>query len=106
MKCTHMIFTLTCLLLNGILSVPAVSPDEEIIRIGFFNLAPQVFIVKDGKSPIGAAVDYWEAYLSPEMRVKIEWVGPVNIRRLMKEAQKSRIDAILVFAKNSDRLKI
>ena len=35
----------------------------------------------------------------------IEWVGPANIRRLIKEAQEGRIDAILVFAKNPDRLK-
>ena len=68
-------------------------------------LAPQVFIEKDGKPPIGAAVDYWEEYLAPEMKVNVEWVGPVNIRRLTKEALKGRIDAILVFAKNPERLK-
>ena len=105
MKNRKIIFTMICLLLSASLSVPAISADEEIIRIGFFMLAPQVFIEKDGKPPIGAAVDYWEEYLAPEMKVNVEWVGPVNIRRLTKEALKGRIDAILVFAKNPERLK-
>jgi hypothetical protein len=55
---------------------------EEVIKIGYFNLAPHAF-VKEGRGlPVGAGIDYWEHYLAPEMGVKVRWIGPSNIKRL------------------------
>ncbi len=101
---TALIF-LSVLLLFSI-SIPRLSPlkAEEIIRIGYFNLPPQVFL-HNGKVQ-GIAVDYWEKHIAPEMGVKIKWYGPYNIKRLVAQAKKGKLDAILILAKNAQRQKI
>jgi ABC-type amino acid transport substrate-binding protein len=79
---------------------------QQVIRIGYWDNPPYVQGQPGGKAPIGAAVDYWTTVVAPAMNVKVEWVGPTPLLRLMSQIQSGDIDAILIVARNPDREKV
>jgi len=79
---------------------------QETIKIGYFDNQPFVIPQPGGKAPIGASVDYWTNIVAPAMNVKVEWVGPTPMLRLLKQLETGDIDAVLILGKNPDRAKV
>src|SRR5208337_2173887 len=79
---------------------------QEIIKIGYFDNQPFVIPQPGGKAPTGASVDYWMNIVAPAMNVKVTWVGPTPMLRLLKQVETGDIDAILILGKNPDREKV
>jgi polar amino acid transport system substrate-binding protein len=78
---------------------------QNTIRIGYFELKPYAIPQPGGQPPIGASVDYWNTIVAPAMKVKVEWVGPNPMLRLLSQMESGEIDAVLVLARNPDREK-
>jgi ABC-type amino acid transport substrate-binding protein len=76
----------------------------ETMKIGYFTLAPHSFAGTQKSKPVGAAVDYMERYVAPEMDVRIEW-SLLPFSRMMKYLDEGTIDAALLLGKNSERLE-
>jgi len=79
---------------------------QQVIRIGFFDNGPFVLGQPGGKPPVGAAVDYWNTIVAPAMNVKVEWVGPTPMLRLLSQLQTGDLDALLAMGKNPERAQI
>jgi len=86
--------------------VIAAAGAQQTIKIGYWDNAPFVIAQPGGAAPTGAAVDYWTTIAAPAMNVKIEWVGPTALPRLLMQLTNGDIDAILVAAKTPDREKL
>jgi ABC-type amino acid transport substrate-binding protein len=87
-------------------AVTAMAGAQQTIKIGFWDNAPFVVGQPGGKPPVGAAIDYWNTCLAPAMNVKVEWVGPTALPRLLSQLQSGDIDAVLIVGKNPDREKL
>lgn len=80
------------------------TPAQETIRIGYFDIKP--WVIPQAGSPTGAAVEYWEKTLAPAMQVKVEWVGPTSMMRLLKQLENGEIDAAVVLSRTPEREKL
>jgi ABC-type amino acid transport substrate-binding protein len=78
---------------------------DETIIIGYFENPPWV-ISRQGQSPTGISVDYWEKEIAPAMHLTVKWVGPSSMLRLFKQLETGEIDAAAVAGKNPERAKI
>ncbi|HUI73200.1 MAG TPA: transporter substrate-binding domain-containing protein [Spirochaetia bacterium] len=78
---------------------------EGTIKIGYFELKPYAIPQQGGQPPIGASIDYWNTIVAPAMNVKVQWVGPNPMLRLMSQLESGEVDAVLVLGKNPDREK-
>lgn len=83
------------LLLLLLLSVSFLFP--ETIRIGYFHFEPYVISQGKNKPPGGPIGEYWQSYLLPQMKVDVEWVGPLPLLRLLKYFNEEKLDALLLF---------
>jgi len=72
---------------------------HEVVRIGFFELKPHIYLEKSGEIN-GSAVEYWENWLLKEMDVKVEWVGPLSYTRLIGKLKSGEIHAGIILGKN------
>ena len=87
-------------------AVLATAGAQQVIRIGFFDNGPFVLGQPGGKPPVGAAVDYWNTIVAPAMNVKVQWVGPTPMLRLLSELKTGDLDALLVVGKNPERAQL
>jgi len=78
---------------------------QDSIKIAYFELRPYAIPQPGGKDPIGASVDYWNEVVAPAMKVKVVWVGPTPMLRLLSQLEAGDVDAALVLGKNPDREK-
>jgi len=79
---------------------------QQTIRIGYFDNGPYVLGQPGGKPPVGSAVDYWNTIVAPAMNVKVEWVGPTPMLRLLNQVKSGDVDAVLIVARNAEREKV
>jgi ABC-type amino acid transport substrate-binding protein len=87
-------------------AVLAIAGAQQTIRIGFWDNGPFVVGQPGGKAPVGAAVDYWTTTVAPAMNVKVEWVGPTPLLRLLSQLKTGDIDAVLIIGKNPERAQM
>jgi hypothetical protein len=85
------------------LSVLSLFP--ETIRIGYYQFEPYVIFQGKNKAPGGPAGEYWQVYLIPEMKVSVEWVGPLPLLRLLKYFKQGKLDAVLLFPRDEEMAK-
>ncbi|MCG8612343.1 MAG: transporter substrate-binding domain-containing protein [Pseudomonadales bacterium] len=78
---------------------------EPVLTVGLFNLAPHAFTDSADETQVkGAAIDYMERYIAPEMGVSIHWqVYPFS--RLIMHMEEGKLDAVLTLAKDGNREK-
>ncbi len=88
-----------------VMAASAVSAQQQTIRIGYFENQPWV-IPQEGKEPTGAAIDFWQTIVAPALKVKVEWIGPIPMLRMLDDLSKGNIDAILILGKNPEREKL
>lgn len=79
---------------------------QQAIKLGFWDMGPYVVGQPGGKPPIGAAVDYWNTIVAPAMNVKVQWVGPTPLPRLLKQLESGDVDAVVIVGRNPDREKL
>lgn len=96
-------FVAGVILLAGVI---AAAGAQETIKMGYWDNAPFVIAQPGGAPPAGAAVDYWTAIVAPAMNVKVAWVGPTALPRLLIQLQSGEIDAVLVAARTPEREKL
>ena len=78
----------------------------ESIRVGYFDVAPYAMREEGNNELKGAAVDFLEKILAPEMGVKVIWAKePTSIPRQLFQLDNHKLDAGLGFAKNHERAK-
>jgi len=95
------------LVLSVLIAIAATSVTaQSTIKIGFWDNAPYVVGQPGGKAPVGAAVDYWTTIVAPAMNVKVEWVGPTALPRLLAQMDSGDIDAVIIAGKTPDREKL
>jgi ABC-type amino acid transport substrate-binding protein len=94
-----------CLVLLTVAVALAVGA-QDVIKIGYFEIAPYAIGQAGGKAPIGASVDYWTNVVAPAMNVKVQWIGPTPMLRLLKQLESGDLDAVLVLGKNPAREKL
>jgi len=94
------------LLMVLLAAVAMVAGAQQTIRVGYWDMGPYVVGQPGGKPPVGAAVDYWNTVVAPGMNVKVEWVGPTPMLRLLKQLETGDIDALLIVGRNPDREKL
>ncbi|MFH2058947.1 MAG: transporter substrate-binding domain-containing protein [Pseudomonadota bacterium] len=85
------------------LLLPINSFADETIKIGYFNNPPHITYINSAHH--GALIDYWEKYLKPEMKVEIEWIGPLPPVRLFMMLEEGKINCIALLSKNEEREK-
>ena len=75
----------------------------ENLTIGYFP-APGMIVVpsKEGDSPQGAIVEYYEAY-AQELGLDLTWQGPLPFPRLMKLLRHGKIDSAFLLSKSPER---
>jgi len=73
----------------------------EKIKVGYFNNEPHISQKAD--KPAGYLVDFWEKQIAPEMKVEVEWVGPVPPVRLLEMLKGGEINCIALLSKNPER---
>ena len=95
-----------CVIVVLLAATLATAGAQQAIRIGYWDNGPFVLGQPGGKPPVGSAVDYWTTVVAPALNVKVEWVGPTPLLRLMNQIQSGDIDAILIVARNPDREKV
>lgn len=81
-----------------------VSEAEETMIVGFFNLEPHIYVGEHGVIQ-GAAVEYWEKYLAPEMHVTVKWEGPLSYLRLLDMLRNGEVDAGIILGKTPERVE-
>jgi polar amino acid transport system substrate-binding protein len=79
---------------------------QQPIKVGFWDMGPYVVGQPGGKPPVGAAVDYWTTVVAPAMNVKVQWVGPTPLPRLLKQLESGDVDAVVIVGRNPDREKL
>ncbi|HTP59333.1 MAG TPA: transporter substrate-binding domain-containing protein [Spirochaetia bacterium] len=96
------------ILLVGVLltTVLIAAGAQQTIKIGFWDNGPFVVGQPGGKPPVGAVVDYWTTIVAPAMNVKVEWVGPTPLLRLLSQLKSGDIDAVLIIGKNPERAQL
>jgi ABC-type amino acid transport substrate-binding protein len=77
------------------------SEAADKMKIGIFSLEPHVM----EKTPSGAAIDFFEKYIKPELSVDIEWQH-AGLARIIRNIEVGDYDAGLFFSKTSDREEI
>lgn len=79
---------------------------QEIMKVGFWQTGGiHLTRGEDGKMK-GLMVDYTENTLAPAMGVKIEWVGPAPIRRLLALMKSGKIDCLPTIMKSGEREEV
>jgi len=98
MKRFLVLVTLLAVIVGGVYA-------QGTIRIAYFELRPYAIPQPGGGAPTGASVDYWTTIVAPAMNVKVDWVGPTPMLRLLSQLASGEVDAVLVLGKNPDREK-
>jgi hypothetical protein len=93
--------TITLLIINTFFFTPA---KGETITVGYFLLEPHS--KQQNEKHIGAIIDFWRLHIAPKMKVKINFVGPYPVPRLIRETTSGRVNVIALLAKNDERSKI
>lgn len=76
----------------------------DIIKMGYFNLKPHLFVNENHDTSEGAAIAYFNAS-AKKMGYEVEWVGPLPFLRLMNYLEEGTLDGSLMIAKNEEREK-
>ncbi|OUR95486.1 hypothetical protein A9Q84_16770 [Halobacteriovorax marinus] len=66
---------------------------SEVIKMGFYTVEPHTIVCEKPNKPCGAMVEYVEKYLAPNLKIKIDWVGPMSILRAVEQLLKKKIDS-------------
>ena len=76
---------------------------QETLRMGYFDLPPHVVTVEDG-IPKGAAISYFEEYISPHLGISVTWDSNVTPpTRLMQHLRNGEKDAMIFLGKTEER---
>lgn len=93
--------TFLFILLFSLYCSPSASAKE--ITISVFILEPHVMLDEENGLG-GAAIDFFERYIHPELEVSVKWqIAPVP--RILKGLQTGRYDAALLIGKTAERKK-
>lgn len=76
---------------------------QEQIKIGFFNIAPHIWMDEGDSKPKGAIVDHWNQILAPAMGVTIDWVGPLPFPEVLNKLTAGEIDVMALITHNDER---
>lgn len=89
---------------NNTISSNTKTSYENTIIIGYFKFEPySIENPNNPEAPTGAAVDYWEKYIAPEIGMTIVWKGALPVLRLLNDLEKGDLDAILFMGKTLER---
>ena len=86
-----------------LLTLAKATTAQETLRIGYFDLPPHVLGVEE-RHPKGAAIAYFEEFISPHLGVEIAWDADVTPpTRLMKQLQTGEKDAMIFLGWTKER---
>lgn len=89
------------ILIFGLTLLSAKTVDADTLRVGLFNIPPQISHIEDEK-PQGAAVDYFRV-IAQRMNLEDYVFEGYPLSRLIRNLEKGEIDVALFLAKNDER---
>lgn len=98
---TLVVFFMLCVLVIPLFARPAESTIPSM-RVGFFIIAPHVYLEENTLSPKGPAAEHVKK-AALAMNVSIQWIGPLPLTRLQKMLSDGELDASLMINRNKDR---
>ncbi len=81
------------------------SEAADEITIGYFNLKPHIISDNTDKNPSGAAVEFFDKYIKPDLNVTVKW-RYASLKRILHNIEIGKYDAGLLFGHKSEREKI
>jgi len=97
----HVFFT--SLAMSAHLLAGVAAQAQDALRIGYFDIPPHVVEMEGGK-PKGAAISYFEEYLSPHLGLPVEWDSEITApTRLMNQLKNGEKDAMIFLGKTAER---